>query len=581
MEPATIVQAASSSSAASLADYSFAPGSARDLWKDGPWFRDKDGRYCLFRGVNLSSRSKRAPYLPIFPWSKTSFASQSEVTAELDRVQSALELLKTVGFNFVRLLFLWKGLTPTPEPLSEGSPGWEYLNALKLITDELYFKHGIFVLVDFHQDIAHDLYGGDGFPDWALGVDAVHGLPATIPAPDRHWSSRYYFDAATRNTLQSFWRNSTTNTGANLYGFATQDHLLQTMGATAKFFMQSTSSAPHPGVMGYEAFNEPTAAGVCDKDKFEEGYLLHFYQASLRSIRAADPHAFLFFEPRVDWNIFAAEPRCAEVWWPACHPFQIECFLPQIAAGNERLVFSFHHYDPDTVGKGEYGLPDFMADRRDDWAQIYPKLIEPAHTLNMVPFLTEFGGDHNWDAFPRVPSDIQPGRNQTQVYTDLQFQEIEANLLNSAIWVWELYYTQATGEGWNGEKFSLLNEQRELQQGMASVVGRPYPMRSSALPKLLFFDSTTAQGGIVLTGMPASAPTVIYIPKTFHYPSGFEVHASSADLKWDAANQLLYWKPESRDGDHQVIICAPGKLNRAVLPPASEGIATLAPVMFF
>jgi hypothetical protein len=44
--------------------------------------------------------------------------------------------------------------------------------------------------------------------------------------------------------------------------------------------------------------------------------------------------------------------------------------------------------------------------------------------------------------------------------------------------------------------------------------------------------------------------------------------------------QLLYWKPEARDGDHQVIICAPGKLDRTALPPESQGIATLTPITF-
>ena len=42
-------------------------GSARDLVKDGSWFRDSEDRYVLFRGINFASRSKLPPYIPITP----------------------------------------------------------------------------------------------------------------------------------------------------------------------------------------------------------------------------------------------------------------------------------------------------------------------------------------------------------------------------------------------------------------------------------------------------------------------------------------------------------------------------------
>jgi uncharacterized membrane protein HdeD (DUF308 family) len=39
----------------------------KGIWKSGSWFRDKEKRYVLFRGVNFGSRSKMPPYLPIAP----------------------------------------------------------------------------------------------------------------------------------------------------------------------------------------------------------------------------------------------------------------------------------------------------------------------------------------------------------------------------------------------------------------------------------------------------------------------------------------------------------------------------------
>jgi aryl-phospho-beta-D-glucosidase BglC (GH1 family) len=46
--------------------------------------------------------------------------------------------------------------------------GRQYLGYVKEIIEELY-KRDLYVLVDFHQNIAYEIYGGDGFPDWAFG----------------------------------------------------------------------------------------------------------------------------------------------------------------------------------------------------------------------------------------------------------------------------------------------------------------------------------------------------------------------------------------------------------------------------
>src|SRR6185503_16152923 len=96
--------------------YNYTPGNARDLEKNGIWFRDREGRYATFRGVNFAGRSKAFPYLP-FPIED--FAS---VQPELDR-------LRELGFNFVRLLVMWKALEPTPQAQPEilSAEGQTYL----------------------------------------------------------------------------------------------------------------------------------------------------------------------------------------------------------------------------------------------------------------------------------------------------------------------------------------------------------------------------------------------------------------------------------------------------------------------
>jgi hypothetical protein len=56
------------------------------------------------------------------------------------------------------------------------SEGREYLTLRNQIKDALY-ERDLYVILDFHQDIAHEIYGGDGFPDWVIAIDEKHKRP--------------------------------------------------------------------------------------------------------------------------------------------------------------------------------------------------------------------------------------------------------------------------------------------------------------------------------------------------------------------------------------------------------------------
>jgi len=75
----------------------------KSIWKNGSWFSDDQGRYLLFRGVNFASRSKLPPYLPIAPLEVKNM-SQLDLKNETNLVKPELDLLKSLGFNVVRLL---------------------------------------------------------------------------------------------------------------------------------------------------------------------------------------------------------------------------------------------------------------------------------------------------------------------------------------------------------------------------------------------------------------------------------------------------------------------------------------------
>jgi len=108
---------------------------ARLLLKQDKWFKDDKSRFVIFRGVNFASRSKFPPYLPIVPLDKNNI-SDNELDEEIKKMAVHIDRLKHLGLNIVRLLILWKGLEPSPNPdvdkklLPEGE---KYLNLIKLL----------------------------------------------------------------------------------------------------------------------------------------------------------------------------------------------------------------------------------------------------------------------------------------------------------------------------------------------------------------------------------------------------------------------------------------------------------------
>ena len=197
--------------------YSEGSEAAGDISKDGKWFRDSHGRYLLFRGVNFASRSKLPPYLPIAPIDIKNL-NQLDLEKEIELASSELDLLKHLGFNIVRLLISWKAIESRPNPNLDEEilpEGREYLTAVSQIIDELYSR-GLYVILDFHQDIANEIFGGDGFPDWALAIDDKHKRPliddkhkrtAISNLKDELWQKAYLTNNLVRHTLRSFWNN--------------------------------------------------------------------------------------------------------------------------------------------------------------------------------------------------------------------------------------------------------------------------------------------------------------------------------------------------------------------------------------
>jgi uncharacterized membrane protein HdeD (DUF308 family) len=562
----------------------------KSIWKNGSWFNDDQGRHLLFRGVNFASRTKLAPYLPIAPL-ETKNLSQLNLKEEIKSVEPELDRLKDLGFNIVRLLISWKAIEPRPntnfdELLPEGK---QYLTFVKEIIDELYARN-LYVFLDFHQDIAHERYGGDGFPDWALATDIEHELPEASNLRDKKWMIKYVTNKSVKKTLTSFWRNDLTHIeGENkLEHFPVRTHLEKTIGQTAKFFRSLNNGKGHPAILGIEPFNEPNPAGL-PKEQFEQEFLVDYYRNVDLEIRKFDPDVFIFMEPNVGWTIPSSNGQDSDksmLHLLSSGPFsakdafnmdlvenvmvkgkvdskQLITFLPKnlssVSTFARNGVLSVHYYDMMAIASSFMKIPENMYAFKRQWPLIFAQLANAARERGLIPFLTEFGGSQEAE--------------QVKEYLNLNFEQIEAHLLNSTLWNYDLYHTKEGKDNWNLENFSLLGPNRVPRN--LDVVARPYPMRSSAEPVLLFFDIESKYATIILEGKVVEAPTVIYIPFKIHYAPEFTVWATtSKQIEWDKDNQLLYWYPAKEQTLNQIIIGRGRNLDISILPKQAKDLAS-------
>jgi hypothetical protein len=554
--------------------------------KDGIWFRDRYGRYVLFRGINFASRSKIPPYIPISSLNSHTI-NLTNLKKEINTVKQNLDYINELGFNVVRLPIIWKAIEPYPNnDLNKISDeGEQYLSLVAEIMLEL-CKRNLSIILDFHQDIAHELYGGDGFPDWALAIDKFHPRPLFPNIKDRGWASRYQLDHLVRHTLRSFWSNSLKNVEIGFDNYPVRTHLEKIIGLSLKYFKSLDNDLLFSSILGVEPFNEPHPVGFSKKD-FEINNLQNFYLNVDKEIRNVDDKIFLFFQPRVDWNIYSYEEGYESTEnWKNLSPFDIDLKINFVRQSSdiktfitdsiqlqnvtrENGVFAFHYYDPWTMFYSFFNKADNMHNKQREWPQFFKEMISSASRVNIIPFLTEFGGNQDWESFP---SDLEPHSTykgkQIRAYTDLLFAQIESFLLNSTYWNYDLYNTEDGKDNWNLENFSLLGPNRNPRN--IDIVARPYPMKSSAMPKKLFFDLPSKFAVIILEGNVIEVPTVIYVPFNVHYHPHFYVWATSTKFEWDRTTQILLWYPDKEKTINQIILGPSDFLRKDILPKESS-----------
>ena len=248
-----------------------APAQKTPLGHQGRWITDKKGRVVVLHGFNMVY--KRPPYHPIH----AGFGKDDA------------KFLARNGFNTIRLGVIYAGVEPEPGKYDDG-----YLATIAK-TQKLLARHGIYSMLDFHQDMYNERFEGEGWPEWAVIDD---GMPAE---PKNGFPANYLTMPALNRAYDHFWANDPGPNGVGLV-----DSYAQAWKHVAGRFRSM------PGSMGYDIINEPWPGSVYPScistegcPEFDSGPLTEFTLKVIKAIRESDKRNLAWYEPLLTFDFGA------------------------------------------------------------------------------------------------------------------------------------------------------------------------------------------------------------------------------------------------------------------------------------
>jgi endoglycosylceramidase len=378
------------------------------------------------------------------------------------------------GFNAVRVGIIWSDLEPEP-----GVFDADYLNSVEQTVQTL-GNHGIYSIIDFHQDAYSSDFGGEGAPEWAVQTDGAAN--PSLPFPYNE-----FFNPAESQAWDSFWTNADAPNGVGL-----ENNYSQMLEYVANAFNGN------PDVAGFELMNEPspgseTLGTLLGSPSFDSQELNPFYDQGADAIRAVDPNTPIFYEPNVLFSTGV--------------PTQLGTVD---ATGT---VFSFHDYCEFDLGSlGCVPNVDNIADNALTYAQ----------AQGIPAFMTEFGASSDQTA---ISDSMQAADQHLIGWTEWAYSSqgdisTTASPPSSESLVYDPELPP-TGDNVNTANLDTLAE--------------PYPQTISGTPDSYSFANGTFQFSYSteeadgLGSFPAGSQTSIAIPAV-EYPDGYQVSVNGGEV---------------------------------------------------
>ncbi|MET0700725.1 MAG: cellulase family glycosylhydrolase [Mycobacterium sp.] len=425
----------------------------------GTWLTNSDGQVVILHGVN--EVYKLPPYLP----SASGFDEDDA------------EFLAANGFNVVRLGVIWAAVEPEPGVIDTG-----YLASIKQTVQTL-ADHGIYTVVDMHQDNYSTTFGGEGAPTWATQT-------VGLPNPDFGFPGNYFLNPAENYAWDRFWANSDAPNGLGL-----QDNYALAWQGVA------SALAGTSGVIGYDIINEPWpgspwVATLLGSSFFADQQLSPMYNLVAAAIRSVDPYTTLYIEP--------TNPGAVEEG----NIFGLPVTLGRIDDPN--IVLAFHDY---CGGLG--GLCPLIANALAGGAQRY------ALEHNIPAFMNEFGA--------------------TGDTTELTTEMLAGDKYQMSWTVWaytakgDITTSDASGEEALVYDPALPPVGANVNTTTLKTIAVPYPQVVSGIPQgwsftggtFQFSYSTNRADGV--GSFAAGSQTTISVPAV-QYPHGYQVSVTGGHV---------------------------------------------------
>lgn len=326
------------------------PAKPRSWHVAGGAIRDPEGRAVLLRGVNLANAHKQPPYLAFHG------------PADFNRLSGDW------GLNHVRFLLSWSAIEPEKGKWNEA-----YLDDVATRMDWA-LAAGLRVVLDMHQDVYGEGFGGNGAPTWTC--DDAHYLKFTPTTP---WFLNY-LDPEVVACVDGFWN------GSELRAHYTE-----------AWVRVATRLGKHPAVLGFDPMNEPFWGSHATLT-FDAEVLQPFFEDLTRAIRTEAPDWLAFLEPFAGKNLGFAT---------SLGPF-----------GVKNVVYAPHAYD--TSAESGQG---FAPSSRAAFIARISQLRAEADELGVPLWIGEYGGTSG-----------SPG---IEAYVDAAFDGAAANAAGSAYWSYD------------------------------------------------------------------------------------------------------------------------------------------------
>ncbi len=471
----------------------------------GPFLLDRYGRAVLMHGVDLVY--KVPPY-------------EVEVSGSGPNVltPAKAQRMAALGFDVVRLGIIWKGLEPGTAPINDpdicssrtpraSGPGQfdasvfnAYLQRLDATVD-LLASYGIYSLIDMHQDVYSDAFGGEGAPDWAVCTDGQKPRPK-LNVPD--WSVNLDGPGVV-TAYTHFWRNDVVG---DLQG---------------EFDAVWTKVAAHfrdnPAVLGYDPFNEPwgqglppTGNGVAFDAELQCFYVGRADPGTNQAGQAItcppdDPAVGLI--PRIE----SADPNHL-VCYEGNYTNDAGVLNHIGPMAFPRLVLNFHDYCFLHIPNGPEP-PDFGTVCGPQEDRVFTERARerirdstPEQPGGPAGMMTEFGATTDAADLGRVTADA------------------DAHLSGWMYWQW-IDYDDPTGSHTSG-----LWPATAPTAAMLEILSRTYASAIAGTPTSMSFDPVSDRFELRYRADPEiTEPTVIYVPVAMHYPDGYCASASGAGAR--------------------------------------------------